>query len=122
MSRRQKTPEGTTVFYGLVELKCPHRHKLGALLVTQSSRTIFQLTPDELANFKRDEELPSGARRSQATGKLIPPGEPVRAKCPICYQQRESKYQYQQPWEVIWSYLDLELRDTRSAQRTAILE
>jgi hypothetical protein len=82
MSRRQKTPAGTDVMYGLLKLKCPVGHELGAILRTRHN--VYRMTTDQLATFKKDEQLQDA--------ELVTPGQPVRGICPICKQEGRTKY------------------------------
>jgi hypothetical protein len=116
MSRRQKSPAGTHVDYGLLKLKCPSGHELGAVL---ARRNIYRMTPDQFGAFRRDESPGVGVTVEDA--EEVIPGQPVRGTCPICKQQGRAKYWYEQPWDVIEAYLRGELHDTHSAQRTVTL-
>ncbi len=121
MSRRKKTPAGTDVLYGLLKLKCPYGHELGAIFQSAIGRSnnVYRMTTEQLDTFKRDERPGVGGRVDNP--ELVTPGQPLRGMCPACKHERRGKYWYEESWEIVDSYLRVEVGDTHSAQRTITL-
>jgi hypothetical protein len=100
MSRRNLSEP----MYGQIELKCPHKHELGAILVQPRRRP--PTGPQTLHRLSAVMKAPKITRRPDGELEMPEPdnlgdlpmmqwGAPVSDKCGVC------GHSYQAPWEMV---------------------
>jgi hypothetical protein len=106
MSRRKHPNAAPHVTYGQLELRCPHGHPLGALVVTAMG-SAYRL------------ERPLADGKDVAAEPLVT-GEKVKVLCPAC-RAAGRRPDYQAAWAVVEEHLADEQRDTRSDRAVLVL-
>lgn len=104
------SPRTSEPLYGLIKLKCPRKHELGAIMVqprkpmpgqTQRLRRLDGVIKPPKITRGSDGEFELPEPETLSGGGSVPPGLPIRATCRECREQRWPKYCYEECWELI---------------------
>lgn len=91
MSRRRRESEIVEPIDGQIRLKCPHGHRVGAVLLSPRR----PVGPQAL--YLLDAELRRGT--DSVSSQRLQPGLPLRVICHNCRLQQTGRYWYEAPWQ-----------------------